>query len=114
MFCEAEVKIKNSDGLHMRPAMEFVDLASQFKSDIRVTSPEYTVDGKSIMQMTMLAATQGTRLKIRAEGPDCEKAVGALQELLEQKLTEAAAQQQKEDSSAGGVSKNKAGNDESG
>lgn len=95
--CEAEVEIKNADGLHMRPAMQFVDLASRFRSDIRVTSSEYSVDGKSIMQMTMLAATQGTKLKIRAEGSDCEQAVKALRELLEEKLVEAAKRQKQAD-----------------
>ena len=82
LVCETEVEIKNADGLHMRPAMQFVDLAGEFESDIKVTSAEYSVDGKSIMQMTMLAATQGTRLKIRAEGSDSEQAVKALRELL--------------------------------
>ena len=86
--CETEIEIKNADGLHMRPAMQFVDLAGQFESDIKVTGAECSVDGKSIMQMTMLAATQGTKLKIRAEGPDSDEAVKALQELLEQKLPE--------------------------
>lgn len=82
LVCETEVEIKNADGLHMRPAMQFVDLAGQFESNIKVTSEEYSVDGKSIMQMTMLAATQGTRLKIRAEGSDSAQAVKALRELL--------------------------------
>ena len=86
LVCETEVEIKNADGLHMRPAMRFVDLAGEFESDIKVTSEEYSVDGKSIMQMTMLAATQGTRLKIRAEGSDSAQAVKALRELLTETL----------------------------
>ena len=83
---EIEVEIKNSDGLHLRPAMEFVDAASRFECEITVSNEETTVDGKSIMQMTMLAATFGTRLKIRAEGCDAEKAVVVLRELVGQKL----------------------------
>jgi phosphotransferase system HPr (HPr) family protein len=43
------------------------------------------VDGKSIMQMSMLAATCGTKLKIKAQGPDCQKATEALRELVEVK-----------------------------
>jgi phosphotransferase system HPr (HPr) family protein len=80
---EIEVQIKNPDGLHMRPAMQFVDTASQFASDISVSSSENVVDGKSIMQMTMLAATHGTKLKIKAQGPDADQAVVALQQLVE-------------------------------
>ena len=80
---EIEVQIKNPDGLHMRPAMQFVDTASQFASDISVSSSENVVDGKSIMQMTMLAATHGTKLTIKAQGPDADQAVVALRELVE-------------------------------
>ncbi|GAG84241.1 unnamed protein product, partial [marine sediment metagenome] len=69
-----------------RPAMQFVDLASQFESQIQVSNPECSVDGKSIMQMTMLAATKGTKLTIRAEGADADKAIEALQQLIEEKL----------------------------
>ncbi len=82
---EIEVEIKNSDGLHLRPAMEFVDVASRFECEITVSNDETTVDGKSIMQMTMLAATFGTKLKVRAEGCDAEKAVAVLGEFVGRK-----------------------------
>ena len=85
MVRETEVEIKNADGLHMRPAMQFVDVANQFESDITVSNNENTVDGKSIMQMSMLAATCGTKLKIKAEGTDAQQAINALQELVEKK-----------------------------
>jgi len=85
VVCEAEVEIKNADGLHMRPAMQFVDLASQFECDVTVSNGENLVDGKSIMQMSMLAATCGTKLQIKTEGPDAEKAINALRELVEHK-----------------------------
>jgi phosphocarrier protein HPr len=80
---EIKVEIKNEDGLHMRPAMQFVDVASRFSCDIRVSNPECSADGKSIMQMTMLAATQGSKLTIRAAGADAEKAIAALKQLVE-------------------------------
>ncbi len=80
-----EVEIKNAEGLHMRPAMQFVDIANRFNSEVTVSSGGNTADGKSIMQMSMLAATCGTRLKIKAEGQDAEKAVSALRELVEEK-----------------------------
>ncbi len=83
---EIEIEIKNADGLHMRPAMQFVDVASGFTCDIEVSNNDTCVDAKSIMQMTMLAATCGTRLKVKAQGPDAQQAIEALQELVEQKL----------------------------
>ena len=84
--CETEVEIKNADGLHMRPAMQFVDVANQFGCDVTVSSGEVKVDGKSIMQMSMLAATYGTKLKIKAEGADAQKVIDALRELVEEKM----------------------------
>ncbi len=71
----------------MRPAMQFVDLANTFESDISVGTQDTSVDGKSIMQMTMLAATAGTRLKIQATGADAREAIAALQELVDQNFS---------------------------
>jgi len=85
VVCEMEVEIKNSDGLHMRPAMQFVDIANKYDSDITVSNAQTNVDGKSIMQISMLAATCGSKLKIRAEGPDAQEAINALRELVEEK-----------------------------
>ena len=83
--CEGEVEIKNAAGLHMRPAMQFVDIANQYQSAIAVSNDQTSVDGKSIMQMSMLAATCGTKLKVKAEGMDAQEAVAALRELVEVK-----------------------------
>ena len=84
VVCEAAVEIKNAEGLHMRPAMQFTDVANRFECDIAVSNSENSVDGKSIMQMSMLAATCGTKLKIKAEGADAPQAVNALQKLVEE------------------------------
>jgi phosphocarrier protein HPr len=80
---ETTVEIKNAEGLHMRPAMQFVDTASRFDCDIIVSNGQTNADGKSIMQMSMLAATCRTRLHLRAEGPEAEQALEALRELVE-------------------------------
>jgi len=67
----------------MRPAMQFVDCANNFESKISIRKAEQVVDGKSIMQLTMLAATKGTQLIIQAEGRDAHEAVEALAKVLE-------------------------------
>ncbi|UCE98630.1 MAG: HPr family phosphocarrier protein [Planctomycetota bacterium] len=85
VVCETQVEIQNADGLHMRPAMQFVDIANKFECDITVSNSENTVDGKSIMQMSMLAATWGTKLKIKTEGADAQEAINALQKLVEKR-----------------------------
>ena len=82
------VTIQNRLGLHARPAMAFVDVANHFKSEIKVSKGDQAVDGKSIMQMMMLAATQGTQLQIQAQGNDAPQAVEALRELVDRKFDE--------------------------
>ena len=91
MQASREIIVQNELGLHARPAMQFVDLANQFKSDIKVVKggeEPGEADGKSVMQMIILAATQGTPLRIEAEGPDAEKAVEKLVELFASKFGE--------------------------
>ena len=85
---EAKVTIANKLGLHARPAMTFVDTASQFNSTVTVAKGNQKVDGKSIMQLMMLAATQGTELQIIAEGSDAKNAISTLSELIESKFEE--------------------------
>ena len=89
---EIELEIRNAEGLHMRPAMQFVDLASRFSSAITVDHNDLSADAKSIMQMTMLAATCGSRLKIRAVGSDAAEAIAALKELIEEKFPKLSAE----------------------
>jgi len=85
LVSKTTVQIRNTDGLHMRPAMQFVDIASKFDCDINVKNDQASVDGKSIMQMSMLAATYGTKLQIEAKGKDAQQAIDALIELVEEK-----------------------------
>lgn len=86
--CTRTVEIVNRLGLHARPAMAFVDLASTFASKVSLTKGDETVDGKSIMEIMMLAATKGTRLIMCCEGADAEKAADALAALVAQGFEE--------------------------
>jgi phosphocarrier protein HPr len=72
----------NRLGLHARPAMTFVDVAMTFASEITVSKGDTTVNGKSIMEMMMLAAGEGSELNITAEGPDAQAACEALAALV--------------------------------
>lgn len=80
--CRANVTIVNRLGLHARPAMVFVDAASAFASSVTVRRDDQEVDGKSIMMMMLLAATQGTQLEIVADGPDADAAIEKLKALV--------------------------------
>lgn len=81
--CEVRATVVNKLGLHARPAMVFVDLASTFQSEIKVRKDDNEVDGKSIMMMMMLAAAKGSELVITAEGPDAPAAAAALKKLVD-------------------------------
>lgn len=86
-----DIVVSNKLGLHARPAMQFVDLANQFKSDIRVHKfgdEPAEADGKSVMQMIILAATEGTKMRIDADGEDAGDAVTKLAELFDSKFGE--------------------------
>lgn len=84
----ARVVISNRLGLHARPAMSFTETASRFSATITVRrcDSEERVDGKSIMQMLLLAGTQGTELEVCADGSDEAQAMKALVELVERRF----------------------------
>lgn len=83
-----EVTIINKLGLHARAAAKFVTLASRFKSEIRLQRGIKEVNGKSIMGVMMLAASQGTRLEINASGSDEEEALCQLETLINNRFGE--------------------------
>ncbi len=85
---EKTVVIDNKYGLHARPAMQFVELATKFASDISLIRDDKVADAKSIMEVLMLAAEKGSELKIRADGGDAEGAVDALWRLVASKFDE--------------------------
>lgn len=77
------VEIVNRAGMHARPAAELVKLAGRFEAEIRLEKDGLEVNGKSIMGVLMLAAEQGSSLRISAQGDDAERAVSALSALVE-------------------------------
>jgi phosphocarrier protein HPr len=77
-FASRNVEITNELGLHLRPATEFVKLASKFQSEIRIRHNGMEINGKSILDLTLLAAESGTKFDLEASGPDAEAAVDAL------------------------------------
>src|SRR5438045_9242107 len=85
---EKEIPIVNRLGLHARPAAMFVRIASRYRAEVWVAKESEEVNGKSIMGLMMLAAGQGSKLRIRCEGPDAAKALQELEELINSKLNE--------------------------
>jgi phosphocarrier protein len=83
---ERQVVIQNEKGLHVRPATAFMQLATKFASRVQVVKGGQTVNGKSSLELLMLAATPGTSLTIRAEGADAEQAVETLAKFVDDKF----------------------------
>lgn len=78
------VTLTNRHGLHARPAHLFVQTANAYASALRVgrTDQDERVNGKSIMEMMMLAAEHGVELELEATGPDADALLRALQDLI--------------------------------
>jgi len=79
---EREVTIINRLGLHARAAAKLVQLASGYSADLRVCRGERVASAKSIMGVMMLAAAQGTTLRLMASGDDAAAALDALEALI--------------------------------
>jgi len=71
---EKDVVIKNKAGMHTRPASLLVKLASKFKSDFYIIKKGFQINGKSIIGVMSLAAEHGSRLTLKFEGVDEDKA----------------------------------------
>ena len=86
------VTVVNELGMHARAAAKFVHLATRFSSRIRVSRHGREMDGKSIMGLLLLAASQGTSITISAVGPDEADAMTALCDLVRRGFDDAAAE----------------------
>jgi phosphocarrier protein len=76
--------------MHARAAAKFVGLASQYAADVTVSRNQQEVNGKSIMGVMMLAASQGTEVTIETDGEDADAALDALTELVADRFGEEA------------------------
>ena len=83
-----EVTVLNRLGLHARPAAMFVKICNRHKCDIWVEKDGEQVNGKSIMGLMMLAAGQGSKLKVTCEGVDAESALIEIEALVESRFNE--------------------------
>jgi phosphocarrier protein HPr len=85
---EKKIEIKNKLGLHARAAAKFVHLANRFSSSVKIVKDGTEIDGKSILGILTLAATQGTRITLKVSGGDETIALQALVDLINNKFQE--------------------------
>jgi len=83
LIARGNFTIINALGLHARAAAQLVKLANRFRCDVFLLKEGQEVNGKSIMGVLMLAATQGSEVLVRTEGEDAEPALKAIGELIE-------------------------------
>jgi phosphocarrier protein len=82
------VAIRNKLGLHARAAVKFVNLANRFGASVKIVKGGDEIDGKSILGILTLAATQGTSIRLVVSGKDEEAAMAALCELIANRFDE--------------------------
>ncbi len=92
-----KVVVTNPQGLHLRPAYKFVELAGKFDATIEIIKDAERVDGKSILDIATLAIENGTEVEIEATGQDAEDAISALVELVEKDFRDSAASEATEE-----------------
>ncbi len=79
---ERKMAVKNKQGLHVRPAALFVQIANKFDCEVTVRKGKEKVSGKSITGIMMLAIEKGSEIIITAEGPEAQKAMDELEILI--------------------------------
>jgi len=85
---EKKITIKNKLGLHARAAVKFVNLANRFSSAVKIMKDGNEIDGKSILGILTLAATQGSQITLTVSGKDEAAALASLTELINNRFDE--------------------------
>ena len=83
-----KLEIQNKLGLHARAAALFVQTVNKFSSQVTVTNDGQSADGRSIMGMLTLGATQGSKIQVEVTGEDADKALRAIEKLLDSRFNE--------------------------
>lgn len=83
-----DLEIRNKLGLHARAAAKLVHTAARFRSDVKVRKGTEEVDAKSILGILLLAAAQGSRITVTANGEDENEALSAVEQLIDSKFGE--------------------------
>ena len=83
-----KLEIKNKLGLHARAAALLVQTVNRFSAQVTLTKDGQSADGRSIMGVLTLAATQGSKLHVEANGEEAERVVKAIEKLIDARFNE--------------------------
>ena len=79
---ETTLTVEHKDGLHARPGALFVRTAQQFDCDVAVVHGDKEASAKGILTLMTLGVGRGAVITIRTDGPDADKALEALTNLV--------------------------------
>ena len=85
---EREVWVENRLGIHARPAAQIMNLARQFDAEILLEKDGCATDARELLGILALDCPHGTRLVLRASGPEAREAAKALAQLFARKFGE--------------------------
>ncbi len=77
-----KILVKNSQGLHARPAAMFVQIASRYNSNVTIQKGDERVNGKSILGILTLGVQPGIEITLDLDGDDAQQVADELEELL--------------------------------
>jgi phosphocarrier protein HPr len=83
-----KIEIKNKLGLHARAAALLVQTANKFSAQVSISKDGQSIDARSIMGVLTLAAAQGSKIQVEATGEDAERAVKAIERLIDNRFNE--------------------------
>jgi phosphocarrier protein HPr len=83
-----KLEIKNKLGLHARAAALLVQTVNRFSAEVKISKDGQVVNGRSILGVLTLAASQGSKIHVEAKGEDAEEALRAVERLVEKKFNE--------------------------
>jgi phosphocarrier protein len=85
---EKELWVENKLGLHARPAAKIATAAKQFDADITLEKDGQEVNARDLLDVLALDSPHGTRLVLRARGPQAREAAAFIAALFARKFEE--------------------------
>lgn len=83
-----KIEIKNKLGVHARAAALLVQTVNKFSAQVTFSKDGQIADGRSIMGVLTLAASQGSKVQVEASGEDAEQAIRAIERLIDRRFNE--------------------------
>ncbi len=81
-FCSKTVTVSNPQGLHLRPAHSFAEAAAKYECNVALVRDDVRADGKSVLSLLTLGASEGVVITLETDGPDANAALESLTALI--------------------------------